>query len=38
MLCAAIVESNWKNAVTLSTDQDDLILCSFSNSTDSSEE
>ena len=38
MSSAAFVDLNWKNMVTLNTDQDSLILCSFSNSTDPSAE
>ena len=38
MLRAAFGELNWKNVVTLNTDQDNLILLSFSKSTGFSEE
>ena len=32
---ADFVESNWKKVVTLKTEHDNLILCSFSDSTGS---
>ena len=38
MLSAAFTESNLKNMVTLNTDQENLMLWSFSNSTGSSDE